>query len=77
MAQKWGVALSKTINFQGERVYLSDTWRDHMQQRKDDFVLTWSNKLYIFLNVIDLSRKLELLKIMHMFWGKGLLNYFV
>ncbi len=48
MAQKWGVALSKTFTFQDERVYLSDPWRDRMQQRKDDFVLTLSNILYIF-----------------------------
>ncbi len=45
MAQKHGVALSKTLAFQDARADLSDLWRDRAQQRKDDSVLSWSNIL--------------------------------
>ncbi len=76
MAQKRGIALSKTFAFQDEHVYLSDPWRDHAQQCKVDSVLTWSNILCFFFNVVDLSSKLEPLKLMHIFWDKGLLNNF-
>ncbi len=59
MAQKLGVALSKTFAFQDARVYLSDPWRDRAQQHKVDlvfyitYITTWSNILY----VVDLSCK--------------------
>ncbi len=52
MAQKRGVALSKTSAFQDARVYLSVLlWRDRTQQSKDDSVLTRSNILCFFYDV--------------------------
>ncbi len=45
MAQKRGVALSKTFAFQDAREYLFDPWRDRAQQRTVESVLTWSNIL--------------------------------
>ncbi len=46
MAQKHGLALSKTFAFQDARADLSDLWRDRAQQRKVDSVLIWSNIMF-------------------------------
>ncbi len=50
MAQKRGIALSKTLAFQDAGVYMSDLWRDRAQQCKVYSVLTWSN-IYIYIYI--------------------------
>ncbi len=57
MAQKHGVALSKTSTFQDAGVYLSNP-------SQSDSVLTWSNILVFF----KLSSNWESLKLMHIFF---------
>ncbi len=52
---------------------LSEPWLDRAQQQKADSVLTWSMIFLCFLNTVDLSSKWESLKLMHIFWDKGLL----